>query len=343
MNKAILPSILIWATTATYAQTIDKSYLNYDFQAGEKTIFEDKFIYQPSEKINDHWEFLDGGGAATIQTKDNENVLSMDAFYTRLKPKVFGNKPLPSDFTIEYDAWLDESYDASAGVTIVLYTTNGKELHIDPSREKITVFLPTSDNKNISVDNPEPYLNDKFFNRWVHFSIAVHKKQLTVYLDQHKQIEIANILETPLYMAVWGDKLSEKPSILFKNFRLATGFPTNLFENGKFVTRNIKFDVNKSILKPESITTIKQMKDYLNKNPQVKLEIAGHTDSDGTDEVNLKLSQQRADAVKTELVNLGINTDRLSTKGYGETTPINKNNTAEAKAENRRVEFTITK
>lgn len=341
MNKIVLTISLLWVTSLN-AQNIDKSYSGYDFIAGEKTIFEDKFLYSANEKISDHWEFLDGGGAASIQNKDNENVLSIDAFYTRLKPKTFGNKILPSDFTIEYDAWLDASYDATGATSIVFYSTNANEIHIDPSREAISVFLPITE-KNVVVKNPEPYLDDKFFNRWVHFSIAVHKKQMAVYIDQYKQIEIPDIVEIPSYMAIWSDKSSDKPSPLIKNFRLATGFPTNLFENGKFVTRNIKFDVNKSVLKPESITTIKQVKDYLDKNPNIKLEINGHTDSDGTDEANLSLSQKRADAVKNQLVSMGIEPNRLVAKGFGETQLLDKSTTAEAKANNRRVEFIIIK
>lgn len=341
--KRIIFFLISLISASVSAQTIDKSYLEYDFQAGEKTLFEDKFNYSPNEKIETFWEFLDGGGAATIQQFEGENVLSFDAFYTRLKPKIFGNKPLPEDFSIEYDAWLDAEYDASAGITVVFYANNDKELHIDPTRERISVFLPSSDNKNVAKDNPPPYLDSQFFNRWVHFSIVVHKKQMKIYLDQYKMLEIEDIIETPKTMALWGDRLSGKPSIKLKNFRLATGFPTAIFENGKFVTRNIRFDVNKSILKPESISVIKQVKDYLEKNPSVKLEIGGHTDSDGTDADNLKLSQQRADAVKNQLVSLGIKADRLIAKGYGESAPIDKNNSAEAKANNRRVEFIVIK
>lgn len=334
---------ILFLSIGISAQTIDKSYLNYDFQAGEKTLFEDKFNYSANEKVATFWEFLDGGGAATIQNFEGENVLSFDAFYTRLRPKLFGNKPLPEDFSVEYDAWLSDEYDATAGITVVFYTTNDKELHIDPTRERISVFLPSSDNKNVGKDNPPPYLNDGFFNRWVHFSIAVHKRQMKIYLDQYKMLEIEDIFETPKTMALWGDRQSGKPSIKLKNFRLATGFPTAIFENGKFVTRNIKFDVNKASLKPESITVIKQIKDYLDKNPSVKLEIGGHTDSDGSDADNLKLSQQRAEAVKNQLVNLGIYASRLTAKGYGELVPLDKNTTAEAKANNRRVEFTVVK
>ena len=341
--KRITFLLILFLSIGISAQTIDKAYLNYDFQAGEKTLFEDKFNYSANEKVATFWEFLDGGGAATIQQFEGENVLSFDAFYTRLKPKLFANKLLPEDFSVEYDAWLSEEYDASAGITVVFYTTNDKELHIDPTKERISVFLPSSDHENVGKDNPPPYLDDGFFNRWLHFSIAVHKRQMKIYLDQYKMLEIQDIFETPKTMALWGDRQSGKPSIKLKNFRLATGFPTAIFENGKFVTRNIKFDVNKAVLKPESIVTIKQVKDYLDKNPTIKLEIGGHTDNDGSGADNQKLSEQRAEAVKNQLVNLGIKSDRITAKGYGEAVPIDKNTTAEAKANNRRVEFIVIK
>jgi outer membrane protein OmpA-like peptidoglycan-associated protein len=78
----------------------------------------------------------------------------------------------------------------------------------------------------------------------------------------------------------------------------------------------------------------------LTDDPALKLEIDGHTDSDGADAANLDLSQKRADSVRTYLVaNYKIDTSRLSTKGLGETKPIDANTTPEGKANNRRVEF----
>jgi len=77
----------------------------------------------------------------------------------------------------------------------------------------------------------------------------------------------------------------------------------------------------------------------MNENPDWKFKIIGHTDSDGTDESNLTLSQQRANAVKQTLVSLGIKADRLSTIGKGESEPVNANTSPEEKANNRRVEF----
>ena len=77
----------------------------------------------------------------------------------------------------------------------------------------------------------------------------------------------------------------------------------------------------------------------LKENASLKVEIGGHTDTDGDDASNLKLSDARANAVKTQLVSMGIDATRLSTKGYGETMPIGDNKTFEGKAQNRRVEF----
>jgi outer membrane protein OmpA-like peptidoglycan-associated protein len=74
-------------------------------------------------------------------------------------------------------------------------------------------------------------------------------------------------------------------------------------------------------------------------NPDLKFEIDGHTDNSGVSAHNLTLSQQRGDAVKAQLINMGIEASRLTTKGFGDSKPISDNNTLEGKANNRRVEF----
>jgi outer membrane protein OmpA-like peptidoglycan-associated protein len=88
--------------------------------------------------------------------------------------------------------------------------------------------------------------------------------------------------------------------------------------------------------------TFNQIKRIMTDNPELTFEIGGHTDNTGTAPHNLTLSQQRADAVKTQLVTMGIDATRLTTKGYGDTKPIASNATPEGKANNRRVEFVRT-
>ena len=108
-----------------------------------------------------------------------------------------------------------------------------------------------------------------------------------------------------------------------------------------FVLDNVYFDYNKWDLKPESNAALNSLYDMLKADPAMKIEIGGHTDSDGPDAFNMQLSQRRADAVKNYLVTKGISAGRLLTKGYGETTPIASNTTDEGKAKNRRTEIKV--
>ncbi len=109
----------------------------------------------------------------------------------------------------------------------------------------------------------------------------------------------------------------------------------------KVILKNIFFDTNKYNLKTESQTELNKLILFLNSNPEVKIEIGGHTDNVGNEEDNLLLSENRAKAVFDFLISKGIAESRLSYKGYGELKPIADNNTAEGKARNRRTEFMI--
>jgi outer membrane protein OmpA-like peptidoglycan-associated protein len=107
--------------------------------------------------------------------------------------------------------------------------------------------------------------------------------------------------------------------------------------------KNIYFDFNKTTLKSESFAELNKVVDFLQSNPTLEIEIGGHTDSKGTDEYNNTLSQGRSQSVVDYLVQQGIAESRLTARGYGESTPIDTNDTAEGQANNRRVEFTVLK
>ena len=104
---------------------------------------------------------------------------------------------------------------------------------------------------------------------------------------------------------------------------------------------NIYFDVGSANIKRESYSILDNVVATLEANPDVSVRIAGHTDSDGSSSYNQTLSEQRAQSVRTYLVNHGIASSRLTTVGYGESRPAVPNDSAANKARNRRIEFEI--
>ena len=108
------------------------------------------------------------------------------------------------------------------------------------------------------------------------------------------------------------------------------------------VELDVKFDFDKSKVKPESYADIENLADFMNQYPQTTTVVEGHTDSVGTDAYNQKLSERRAAAVREVLVNqYGVDATRVNATGYGESRPIADNATDEGRALNRRVEASV--
>ena len=107
--------------------------------------------------------------------------------------------------------------------------------------------------------------------------------------------------------------------------------------------KTILFDTGKSTIKAQSQAVLADIIKILNEYPTAKFTVEGHTDSVGSDSLNQTLSESRALAVKDYLTGNGVDEFRLSSKGYGESTPIDNNNTAKGRANNRRVEINLVK
>jgi outer membrane protein OmpA-like peptidoglycan-associated protein len=103
----------------------------------------------------------------------------------------------------------------------------------------------------------------------------------------------------------------------------------------------INFERAKADLTPDSTQTLKNLAEVANECPAFSIEIEGHTDAEGTDERNQRLSDRRARAVADFLARNGVDSKRLTTIGYGATRPIADNSTAEGRAKNRRIEFNV--
>jgi len=107
--------------------------------------------------------------------------------------------------------------------------------------------------------------------------------------------------------------------------------------------KNVLFEQSKADLLPESFDELDLVVSFLKTNPNVKIELSGHTDNRGVHADNVRLSQQRVNTVKRYLVSKGIEAKRITGKGYGGTKPIASNDSEETRRMNRRVEFTIRK
>jgi len=107
------------------------------------------------------------------------------------------------------------------------------------------------------------------------------------------------------------------------------------------VELDVKFDFDKSVVKPNSYGDVKNLADFMKQYPQTTTVVEGHTDSVGPDAYNQKLSQRRADAVKQVLVKDGIAPNRVSSVGYGKSRPVADNATEAGRAINRRVEASV--
>ncbi|MDR2689574.1 MAG: OmpA family protein, partial [Azoarcus sp.] len=115
----------------------------------------------------------------------------------------------------------------------------------------------------------------------------------------------------------------------------------NLEKTGKLQLYGVNFDFDSDVLRPESSTVLDEVVKLANANPSWKFEIGGHTDSIGSADYNLKLSDRRAASVVRYLTGKGIDAARLSSKGYGATRPLvpETDGSDTARAQNRRVEL----
>jgi outer membrane protein OmpA-like peptidoglycan-associated protein len=189
-----------------------------------------------------------------------------------------------------------------------------------------------------SVANKKTNISGFDRTLWHRVAISHHNQQTKYYIDDTlvSSLKGFGIKDCHIFIV-------PKGPVKIRNIRIAKGPETlpleTLLSDKKLTTHEILFDVNKSVVRHASLAFVNRMARFLKKNPSIKLEIAGHTDSDGDAGANMKLSLARANEVKKKLVAMGIPPNRLTTKGLGASTPIDTNATLDGKANNRRVEF----
>jgi outer membrane protein OmpA-like peptidoglycan-associated protein len=316
-----------------------KSYQNYDFVPGDTVLFADNFTEDQDGEFPSHWT-LSKGQAVINKVEDKPAFFLTEGNYCQVAPRMKAKTYLTDPFTIEFDYYANNgdgpgiSFDYKN--TGEDYITNGY-VEFSCSGEVSTFDLPVSfDSKYPNEDD------DTYRNKWHHCALIYKNNQVKCYIDQYRILVIPDFKVIPVAFGFAGIGSEETP-IIITNVRLASGGGMNMvgkkFTEAKIVTHGITFDIDKSDIKPQSMGTLNMIVGVLKSNPDLKFEIDGHTDNTGDAAHNLTLSQQRADAVKTQLVKMGIDGSRLTIKGFGDTKPISNNDSPEGKANNRRVEF----
>jgi len=308
-----------------------RAYSKFDFVPGDKIIFEDELTGEQNGEFPSKWDLVKG----TIENGiyENENVIWFRKNNSIVKPLMKNNKLLPEVFTIEFDYFMGDKTQQSYSVwlmnekskSIVRIIFNGREMKI--------------------ISKTEGQIVEEFSPGWKRFSLSFNQRALKVYHNAERVLNIPNLEEQPVSFQIEGGRNnnSKKDERAFiKNIRIAEGgvpLYNRVMTDGKIVTTGIKFDVNKATIKPESMGVINDIYKLLNDNPDLNFSVEGHTDSDGDEKTNLKLSEDRAKAVVNQLIEMGIAASRLKSIGWGESKPADNNNSPEGKANNRRVEF----
>jgi OmpA-OmpF porin, OOP family len=331
-----------------------ETYSKYDFTPGEKVIFYEDFS---QDAIGDFPALWNTNGSAEVVTTNlfPGNWMKFDCRESVWTDALLN---LPENYTIEFDIIPTKSSEGSMkGYYFrLIQSMNARSFDAGSvpgkagfslcveyfGRPSYRTYITGSEGDGLGLNGykDDDAMKQKEGQKY-HMALWYQKGRVRLYQNQNKLFDLPKAFTVP---SVKMDRIRfEDGAAMVTNIRIAVGAPdmrNKLLTEGKLVTYGIYFDVNKDVVKPESYGTLKSIAGILTENPDVKVKIVGHTDSDGADAANLDLSKRRGASVKNELVkSFGIDASRLESDGLGETQPIAPNDSPANKALNRRVEL----
>ncbi|KYK23508.1 hypothetical protein AYK24_07385 [Thermoplasmatales archaeon SG8-52-4] len=323
------------ATETTEEEKAVLKWAKYDFVPGDQIIFEDDLMFEENGEFPSRWD-LDRGNAEVAEFGGDMVIMLRDgapAIVPYFKDPQ--DDYLPDVFTIEFDLF----YPGDGYFDVYLYDRKNQKSGSPTGYTYVQIthdqMLLGESRSNLPEENIEE-------SRWMHIAIAYTNGKLKAYMDETRLLNIPRIDFDPKGLTLYSYHARNDNLYYIKNIRIAKGgvkYYDRIMEDGKIIANGIRFDVNKSTLKPESMGIINEIYALMEEHPDLKFSVEGHTDSDGETDFNQQLSEQRAETIKNKLMEMGIKPDRLSAKGFGETIPISDNTSPEGKANNRRVEF----
>ena len=342
-----------------------EAYSKYDFIPGEKLIAYDDFSTDPIGDLPQKWNTNLSSEVVTINTTPG-NWMRIGK---GVGVYVFSEIPsdIPEDFTLEFDIIYDFAPDSWAfkrHLNVLLSDLADPNMYMGNHNQgknyaKIGIgvgsgsgrgifFTKKTPNKALNMTSksyPTPFSKEGSPYEVTHISILKKGTRIKVYANEEKVIDIPRATEPDILFKTIrfeSEITPENQHFYLNNIKFATGVNSadRLFENGSYQAHGITFDSGSASIKASSYATLKQIAEVMKANPTKSYKIVGHTDSDGSDEVNLPLSENRAIAVQEVLKKeFDIETSRLQTSGKGASEPLSNENTTTAKAQNRRVEI----
>ena len=330
-----------------------------DFKRGSVILFQDDVTAEQVGEFPSKWDMFSGtvetktlGGVKAINPTDNAQIQPL------IKEQ---GAYLPEEFTIEYDFYYWPSKDDVGlnDIKLILAVTKDRSEFPGEGYDSgdLTAFVlkhgvcDTREHGYTFNGNKEGAFEYSFKKGWNHVALSFNKRALKVYFNDKRVVNLPRVNQ-PTWMC-FQVPFEYKNLTFIRNVVIAKGavalYDRNaqdvsavekaIQETGKFVTNNILFDTGKATLKQESMIEIMKVADYMKKNPNVRFEVQGHTDNQGSDKINDPLSQQRAEAIVKALEGLGVDGFNLRAVGKGSHEPVADNKTEAGRAKNRRVEF----